>query len=184
MGTNSQRFAISVMFHDRVGIVAEVSAAVAKLGGNLLDVSQTVLGGYFSMILLGDFPEKITQQDIQKALEDIAALKGACFGVLPVFGSTETPETTEDDDTYILTASGHDQPGLVAKLSAYLKERNINIVDLSSRNHHGEYTMIWQIKIPSELDVQKLQKSIKLAFKPELDIGLRHEALFKVTNEI
>ena len=182
MGTLSQRFAISVMFHDRVGIVAEVSAAVEKLGGNLLDVSQTVLGGYFSMILLGDFPQDITQQEILKALEGIALLKGACFGVLPFVESQETPAA--NDDTYILTASGHDQPGLVAKLSAYLKERKINIVDLSSRNHNGDYTMIWQITLPPDLDVQKLQKSIKLAFKPDLDIGLRHEALFKVTNEI
>lgn len=186
MGDLSRRYVISVMFQDQVGIVAEVSAAVRHLGGNLLDVSQTVLRGYFSMILLGEFPEGTSTEDVQKSLQGINALQGACFGVMPFQEELEKPSRNdEDSDTYILTASGPDQPGLVAMLSEYLKERKINIVDLSCcQAHTGEYTMIWQIQIPAELDVQKLQNSMRLAFQPKVTVGLRHQALFKVTNEI
>lgn len=192
MSDTTHRFAISVMFRDHVGIVAEVSAAIEKMGGNLLDVSQLVLRGHFSMILLGDFPVSVSAADIRKSLESIRMLEGACFGVLPVDPADDLPEASvrsipssaKSDGLYVLTAAGHDQPGLVAGLSAYLKERGINIVDLSSRRHDGEYTMIWQIQIPENIDVQKLQKSLCLAMNPTLDIGLRHEALFQVTNEI
>ncbi|MCQ2396369.1 MAG: hypothetical protein MJ106_01575 [Lentisphaeria bacterium] len=183
MGTATHCFAISVMFHDQVGIVAEISSAVKKIGGNLLDVSQTVLRGYFSMILLGEYPENITEKHIRNVLESITTLQGAQFGVLP-FMPDDLHDAPRQDDTYILTASGPDQPGLVATLSQYLKERGINIVDLASRIHNGEYTMVWQIQIPNTLDVPKLQKSMQLALQPTLTIGLRHQALFQATNEI
>jgi glycine cleavage system transcriptional repressor len=179
-----QRYAISVMFHDQVGIVADVSDAIRRLNGNLLDVSQTVLQEYFTMILLADFSQETSKQAILDALQQIPSLKGACFGVLlcPEDHIITTP--VKPEDSYVLTASGPDHPGLVATVAAYLKERGINIVDLSSRNHQGNYTMIWQIQIPKDLDVLKLQKSMKIAFQDQLDIGLRHDALFRVTNEI
>ena len=182
--TKFQRYAISVMFHDQVGIVADVSDAIRRINGNLLDVSQTVLQEYFTMILLADFSQETSKQEILDALQQIPSLKGACFGVLlcPEDHVITTP--VKPEDSYVLTASGPDHPGLVATVAAYLKERGINIVDLSSRNHQGVYTMIWQIQIPKDLDVLKLQKSMKIAFQDQLDIGLRHDALFRVTNEI
>ena len=85
----SNVFAVSVMFRDQVGIVASVSAAIQKLGGNLHDVTQTVLQGYFSMLLLADMPKTVSKEEIIKALEALPELKGACFGVLPYDGPLE-----------------------------------------------------------------------------------------------
>ena len=180
----TRRYAISVMFRDQVGIVADVASAIQSLQGNLLDVSQSVLQNYFSMILLADFHPEIQEEQILQALRSLASLQGASFGILACPQEPAAAAVSQEDDTYVLTASGPDRPGMVASLSAYLKERNINIVDLSSRNHEGIYTMIWQIQIPPALDVQKLQRSMQLAFQPDMEIGLRHDALFRVTNEI
>ena len=179
----TRRYALSVMFRDQVGIVADIADAIRRLQGNLLDVSQSVLQGDFSMILLADFRQETREEQILQELRALPSLQGASFGLLECSDTREIPPV-DRNDTYVLTASGPDHPGLVAKLSAYLKERAINIVDLSSRNHQGVYTMVWQIQIPPELDVQKLQKSMQLAFQGELEIGLRHDALFRVTNEI
>jgi len=43
---------ISVTGKDGVGIVAKVSARCAECGANIIDISQTVLDGYFAMIML------------------------------------------------------------------------------------------------------------------------------------
>lgn len=43
---------ISVTGKDGVGIVAKVSAECAKYGVNIADISQTVLDGYFVMIMI------------------------------------------------------------------------------------------------------------------------------------
>lgn len=45
---------ISVIGKDRVGILAGVSSKCAEYGVNIIDVSQTVIGGMFTMIMLGD----------------------------------------------------------------------------------------------------------------------------------
>ena len=45
--------------------------------------------------------------------------------------------------------------------------------------------MIWQIELPSGLEIRKLTRSLALSMKPYgMNIGLRHQALFKTTNEI
>ena len=41
---------------DRIGIVHEISRAISELQGNIADIRQSVLCGYFSMILLAAFP--------------------------------------------------------------------------------------------------------------------------------
>ncbi|RKX42690.1 MAG: hypothetical protein DRP64_09445, partial [Verrucomicrobia bacterium] len=50
-----QIMAISVMAKDRPGIVAEVTAGISALDGNLADLRESVLCGYFTMILIAGF---------------------------------------------------------------------------------------------------------------------------------
>ena len=44
---------VTVIGRDRVGIIADVSRILAEQGVNVLDISQTVLQEYFTMIMLG-----------------------------------------------------------------------------------------------------------------------------------
>ena len=43
---------VTVIGKDKVGIIAMASAECAKYGANIIDISQTVLGEYFAMIML------------------------------------------------------------------------------------------------------------------------------------
>ena len=45
---------VTVIGRDRVGIIADVSRILAEQGVNVLDISQTVLQEYFTMIMLVD----------------------------------------------------------------------------------------------------------------------------------
>ena len=45
---------VSVIGRDAVGIIAKVSAGCAEYGANILDISQTVLNEYFTMIMIVD----------------------------------------------------------------------------------------------------------------------------------
>lgn len=45
---------ISVVGRDAVGITAKVSSECADCGVNILDISQSVLDGYFTMIMISD----------------------------------------------------------------------------------------------------------------------------------
>ena len=43
---------VTVIGRDSVGIIAAVSSECAKFGGNILDISQSVMREYFAMIML------------------------------------------------------------------------------------------------------------------------------------
>ena len=45
---------VSVIGRDAVGIIVKVSAGCAEYGANILDISQTVLNEYFTMIMIVD----------------------------------------------------------------------------------------------------------------------------------
>lgn len=48
---------ISVTGKDGVGIVAKVSVKCTECGANIIDISQTVLDGYFAMIMIAEINE-------------------------------------------------------------------------------------------------------------------------------
>lgn len=49
---------ITVIGKDKIGIIAEISSVLAKNRVNILDISQTILQDYFTMIMLVEL-EKI-----------------------------------------------------------------------------------------------------------------------------
>lgn len=48
---------ITVVGHDSKGIIAKVSAGCANAGANIVDISQSVMGEYFAMIMIVDTSE-------------------------------------------------------------------------------------------------------------------------------
>lgn len=48
------RAILTVLGYDRVGIIAAVSGILAKFNVNIMDISQTVLQGFFAMIMIVD----------------------------------------------------------------------------------------------------------------------------------
>jgi ACT domain-containing protein len=46
---------ITVVGKDRVGIIAKVCIYLSENGINILDISQTILQGYFNMLMIADF---------------------------------------------------------------------------------------------------------------------------------
>jgi predicted amino acid-binding ACT domain protein len=56
-------YVLNVMSDDHPGIVSAVSTAVAHLGGNIDAASQTVLGGYFTLIMVVSQPQPQEARD-------------------------------------------------------------------------------------------------------------------------
>lgn len=72
------RAVITVIGKDRKGIIAGVSTALAKCDINILDISQTILQEYFTMIMLVDLSEMTVKFD---ELNDILDAKSKELGV-------------------------------------------------------------------------------------------------------
>ena len=68
---------VSVIGKDKVGIIAKVSTGLAEMGVNILDISQTILSDYFTMLMVVSIKEA---GDIASISEKLSAL-GAEIGV-------------------------------------------------------------------------------------------------------
>lgn len=64
------RAIVTVIGKDRVGIIAGVSAILAENNANILDISQTILQEYFTMMMLVDVGGILgTFQNMQRLLD-------------------------------------------------------------------------------------------------------------------
>lgn len=65
---------VTVIGHDRVGIIAAVSTCLAKYQVNILDITQTVLQNYFTMIMLTDISKtSVSYEELVDVLNQLAS---------------------------------------------------------------------------------------------------------------
>lgn len=62
----NERAVVTVIGKDQVGILANVSAGCADAGANVIEVTQSVLDGYFCMIMVIDISKLTTDLDMLK----------------------------------------------------------------------------------------------------------------------
>ena len=70
---------ITVSGRDRVGIIADVCTLLSELGVNILDLSQTVMQGIFTMTLLVD---TATSQHTFDEIRDAVSHKGEAMSMV------------------------------------------------------------------------------------------------------
>lgn len=58
------RAVVTVTGKDKKGIIAKVSAFLAERGVNIEDISQTIMGEYFAMIMIVDMRESKTELSV------------------------------------------------------------------------------------------------------------------------
>ena len=78
METDCQRVIVTVVGQDKVGIIAGVSGILADYSVNILDISQTILQNFFTMIMIVDISQ--AKVDLQR-LQNILKEKGEQIGV-------------------------------------------------------------------------------------------------------
>lgn len=70
---------ITVVGKDTVGIIARVCTFLAESNINILDISQTIVGGYFSMMMITDYnhsskPIGDVSEELEKVGEEIGVV--------------------------------------------------------------------------------------------------------------
>ena len=72
------RAIVTVVGPDRVGIIAEVCTQLAQLNINIIDISQTVMEGFFTMMMVTDTSKANSNFD---TIADVLARKGEAMGL-------------------------------------------------------------------------------------------------------
>jgi predicted amino acid-binding ACT domain protein len=176
------------MSRDRIGIVYEVSTAISELKGDIADLRQSVLRGYFTMILLASFPSTVTEDAIRERLAALN-LAGVPSLEIAVQRADEVVSGSGREalqNAYVLTASGPDRIGFVATVSAFCARHGINILDLSTAVRNGAYTMILLVDLEGcPEDIGTVRQALeRFGQENGLRVVLQHYDVFRATNEV
>ena len=86
----------------------------------------------------------------------------------------------------IITVVGSDKVGIIAKVSAFLAERGINIEDISQTVLSGNFVMMMMISIAScSKPLEEIKKELNtLGDTLNVSISLMHEKVFSTMHRI
>ncbi len=183
MSSSDSRFVISVLAPDRIGIIKCISSAIADMDGNIDGLSQTVIHGYFTLILTVHFKEPHEKEEISNAILNNFE-PGEASVVVRDFEERH-PQKARETERYVLTLTGKDRPGILKTVTTYLAENAINIEDYYFTIQDGKVTHISELSIPVEYDIKQLQGELQtLVSSIDLVATLQHENLFRAANDI
>jgi len=154
----NQSLVITAIGEDRPGIVNELTEVLLNARLNVEDSRMTVLGGEFAIILLvsGDAASIDSIQQNRAPLQDSLKLN------LLIKPTTPRPDTEGQSPLHI-RVEGMDNPGIVHKLTRYLSDQQINIVNMQTDSSHAAhtgtpmFTVDMQVNVPAGCNIDQLQ---------------------------
>lgn len=147
--------AVTVLGDDRPGIVADVTSALARLGGNLEDSTMTLLRGHFAMVVLLRTPH--AGSEVEAVLHPLTDGGQLVVDVRPL------PEHDAPDlrgTAYALRVHGADRPGIVATITGVVARHGGNIVDLGTRLGGTMYVLVAELVLPEGGSAEALEREL------------------------
>ena len=158
--------AITVLGHDRPGIIAGTTDRIAGLGLNLEDSTMTLLRGHFAMTLVcaGD----ASATEVEEALAPLAADGSLTVTVREL--PAERPQTPVGSQ-WVLTVHGGDRPGIVSAVIGEVAQVGGNVTDLTTRLAGELYLLIAELDLPAAVDTDALAVALR-SVADQLGVGV------------
>jgi glycine cleavage system transcriptional repressor len=159
--------AITVIGHDRPGIIADVAEVLSGLGLNLTDSTMTRLRGHFAMTLIcasvqtgaeaGTETAPASVDDVEAALAPLTG-DGSLFATVSPVDPEAEPASAGGH--YVLSVHGADRLGIVASVTRGLAEFGGNVTDLTTRLSGSLYVLVAELDLPTGSDVDVVRERL------------------------
>ena len=182
-----KKIIVSVLGHDRPGIIAAVSEVLFLAGCNIEDVSQTILQTEFAGIFIASVPESLASAELLGRLRD--KLDPVGLSVLLREMEAAGVWSAPPSEPFVITTLGPDRPGLVAGITELLARFGVNISNLKAVFRGGDdpraNVMIYEVDIPTAMDQQGFREALFARGKElDLDISLQHRDIFEAIHRV
>ena len=149
-----ESLAITVVGHDRPGIIARTAEVLSAYGMNLEDSSMTLLRGHFAMTLIcaGQTPADEVEQALTAAMDPSLAVT--------VRAVPDELDSQPVGSSYVVTVHGADRLGIVARLAGTIAAAGGNITDLTTRLTGELYVLLAEVDLPPAADVSALRTAL------------------------
>lgn len=181
---------ISVLGNDQPGIMAAVASVITERGGNIENLSQTLLQSVFGALLMVSMPEDSQCDELKEALQSVSQKMKLSIHVDP-WDEQLTPWQANPPEVqpYILTVIGPDRRGLVAEVSTQLARHGVNITNIQAIFKGGknpmDNLMVFEVDVPRETVMQDLRDDLdEVGRRLDIEIDTQHRKIFESVSNI
>ncbi len=148
-------YAITVVGHDRPGIIADVTEALSGHGANIEDSTMSLLRGHFAWTLVVGTDAELDAIDL--SLQPLRH-PGLAISVLGV--ADENDPSQLNVKPFLLTVHGADRTGIVSAMTRVLASHGGNVTDLTTRLAGGLYVIAAEVDLPDVVNVDVLNDQL------------------------
>ena len=176
-------YIVTVTAADRVGIVFSVAGTLRDQGGNILELSQTVMRGYFTLILAVEFAAPKDRKELADAITERAKRFDLTVALIEAKPGVIEPQVP-NGERFILTVLGDDHPGNIHGIAGCLAAHGVNIVDLHARVDGKRFSLVMEAFLPSDLAPGTVRAELERFGRDHgLEAFVQHENIFLATSE-
>ena len=152
------RVVISVIGHDRPGLVNDLAKLAADLNLSIEDSRMTVLGGEFA-VLMSVAGGDLALQRIETKLDRLATELDLAW----LFRRTGERADVEGRVPYTVSVTAMDHPGIVHKVASFFSSRDINIYNLDTVSERAAHTgtpifsLVMEVELPPDVRIAELR---------------------------
>ncbi len=149
----AKTYHVTITCPDRTGLVAAIAGRLFDLGGNLGDITFAVLGTGAEFTALVDLPDHLSGDDVTDELSAPAETAEAKIEV--TLHDRPIAHGPMGRVTHVITISGGDQPGFIARIAEVFVEFGANVVHLVATRDpgpepEGHYTTRFSVALKQE----------------------------------
>jgi len=165
-------FSLTAIGPDQPGIVAAITQFLFEKGCNIENSSMTQLQGQFAIILIAssEIKDNSVFTSWEAELQEQTKYLGLNIAISPI----SKLQTDPHKEKALVSIHGSDKAGIVAKVSKFLYDQNINVSNLETQLiHKPKPIYIMQIEIECAPDrIQKINPELEKLAKA-LDVSIK-----------
>jgi glycine cleavage system transcriptional repressor len=160
----ANRYIMTAFGKDRPGIVADVTRLLYENGCNLEDNSMTLLADEFTLILLFSCTDTAIEERLLQDCRRLEKDKGISAFIRPLKERQDV--ASGRSIPCVLHVEGLDQSGIVYKISQYLADSRVNIIDLNSKVKSSPesgtalYLMDIDVRVPHDVPLEQVEAGL------------------------
>jgi len=179
---------LTILGHDRPGIVGAVARVLFEQKCNIENVSQTILQTEFSGSFIVTVPAELLPDQLQKILVEDLTSMDMHVHIAPIAAAGEAFQS-KGSEPFVITTKGPDRRGLVAGISATIARYGVNITNLQAvfkgGDEPGNNIMIYEVDIPANIDQKAFYYELReTAESLALNISIQHRNIFETINRV
>lgn len=151
---------------DRPGLASDFTGQVHAAGANLADTRMVNLRGQFALLALVQGTADVLE-DVKKRLTDSGPKIGLAIGFHTPAPKEGGAAGMREGVPFRLKTYSMDQPGIVHRITSYLREQQINVEELETRLESAPFmgtpvfTMEIVMLVPKAVNVKKLRQALE-----------------------